>query len=53
MGAIIGPRDLPKLGRILGRLSGKSIKFMYELKTMLSKANDSEVIKVNFLIIEA
>lgn len=40
-----GSKEIPKLARIGGRISGKSIKMMMELKNDLS-GQDSDVLKV-------
>jgi hypothetical protein len=34
-GIIVGPKDLPKYGRIIGRIMGKTIKFVYQTKEIL------------------
>jgi Sec-independent protein translocase protein TatA len=46
--AVLAPQHLPKASRILGRFTGRSVRFLHELKESFSKttASDSEMMKM-------
>jgi Sec-independent protein translocase protein TatA len=46
--AVLAPQHLPKASRILGRFTGRSVRFLHELKDSFSKttASDSEMMKM-------
>lgn len=42
----IGPKQLPKAARIFGRLTGRTVKFIGDLRLTLNQSRDSEVMRL-------
>lgn len=42
----IGPKELPKAARIFGRLTGRTVKFIGDLRLTLNQSRDSEVMRL-------